>query len=774
MLPPKITPSLRSAAVLGRRAAVLLVCTACADDITCVDLANCVYPEADAGARGSNASESVTSASSSNIGATTGAFADTSAGDEQATNASPTSSTRDGGDETTSSEQTAGDATSSDEPVGTCLETDTCECDEGTAEPCWETPDGTPITDNPEDAIGDCKLGQRTCEEGVWSACVGAVAPQEKDSCDRPLADDNCNGEVNEYCECTPTDTRTCGTDQGPCVAGVQTCGEDSQWEPECVGEVAPANEETCAVANTDANCNGEKNEGCECIGNEVEPCNDCGERACNPDTGRWGACQPVEDTRCSDDAKGIQVCNPIGNWQTQTCANDDETHCDVACTSSGGRPACVTTARDSDDDGFRAAACANAITPGNDCDDSTDLASPGSTELCDGIDNDCDGFADVRDSALRLAGVPIHLVGGYDMRRSDLAWHGSDFFVVADGKTANESTNQTNIYGGFSAASSAGTYGILNLARIIEGNSDYYYRAPRIESAGGVLGGVILMDGRSWGTNFVTLGNTGSLLTTMSIEGGPPGGGDLVKNGNAFAVTSHRAPTGLDSSYSFTFASGATNGSVSSVKTKTGMPGTVAQQSITQSGTKTAAIFMDEKADQEPSVHLMLWSNANNITGPIELAQPARTGGITTLASGDFAVAWATSGGFRLQVRATNGNDIVCDSQEIAFGDGTLDSLDGVALAETPVGLIVFATDRGTTQGRAELFVFGQDCQLESQAGKSVFNRDDETYDFDRPHLPRIALGQGKIGLAWTSELSNKTDEYRAYAMVLPDVMCE
>jgi hypothetical protein len=169
-----------------------------------------------------------------------------------------------------------------------------------------------------------------------------------------------------------------------------------------------------------------------------------------------------------------------------------------------------------------------------------------------------------------------------------------------------------------------------------------------------------------------------------------------------------------------------------------------------------------------------MLWSSANNITGPIELARPARIGGITALASGSFAVAWATAGGFRLQVRATNGNDVVCDSQDVAFGDGTLDPLDGVAVAETSVGIIVFATDRGTTQGRADLFVFDQDCQLESQAGKSAFNRNDNTYDFDRPYLPRLAVGQGKLGLAWTAELSDKTDEFRSYAMVLTDVMCE
>lgn len=756
-------------------------------DYTCADTADC--PIVDAGvstgvvnvdSRATRAQDtalsSEESANSTSTSPSEGTDTSELAVSLQASDASAASGTDESEGATSSAPEgqrssgTPGVSHEPDASAWTCDADAGCECEEGETRECWEHPDGSPITDDSADALGDCRLGKQECTNGKWGSCAGAVAPEVEDSCDRPLADDNCNGLPNEGCACIPEETRSCGVDVSPCRAGTQTCGADGQWGAACVGEIPPAEADSCAEEGDDADCNGEPNEGCECVGDEVESCNDCGQRSCNPATGRWGACVPVASSRCNSAGTGIEVCSAQARWQNQACANADAVHCSVACEQAGGAPSCVATAKDVDGDGYRAAACAAA--PGDDCDDSTQSVSPGSTELCDGVDNDCDGYSDGLDSTVPLAGVPIHLRGGENLRRADLTWRTSDFFVVADGKNVGDTSDVTHIYGGSTSGSANGLYGIMNLSRIIEGNSDIYYREPRVAYAGGQLGAVIQMNGRSWGTNFVTLNTNGSFATSSSFEGGPPGGGDLTANGSAFALTAHRAPTGVDPAYQFTFAAGGTNGTVSNVTTRTGIAGSVRTQSIAQVGTVTAVVYTDD-AGMQPNVNLMRWSNGN-VIGPTKLDEPARNGSIASLASGDFAIAWATAAGFRLQVRKTNGTDVVCDSQQVSFGNGTLDALDGVAAAESGLGIVVLATDNSGTMGRADLFVFDQSCELRSQAGKSVFNRSSGSYEYDRPQTPRLAVGQGKLGLAWTADRSNVADTYNAYVRILPDALCE
>ncbi|MEM9188332.1 MAG: putative metal-binding motif-containing protein [Myxococcota bacterium] len=51
---------------------------------------------------------------------------------------------------------------------------------------------------------------------------------------------------------------------------------------------------------------------------------------------------------------------------------------------------ACTFRLRDDDDDGFASMACG-----GNDCNDNSNLAFPGGSESCDGVDNDCNGVVD-------------------------------------------------------------------------------------------------------------------------------------------------------------------------------------------------------------------------------------------------------------------------------------------------------------------------------------------------------------------------------------------
>ncbi|MFQ5647773.1 MAG: MopE-related protein, partial [Candidatus Aenigmatarchaeota archaeon] len=136
--------------------------------------------------------------------------------------------------------------------------------------------------------MGACTFGIQTCTEGAWGACVGAIEPTDEvcngidDDCDgvvdniegsilveetkcqctagvSPLSetcngiDDDCDGEIDEGC-CTPGDTQSCGTDEGICEFGTQTCLADGSWGT-CTGGIGPRAE--ICYNDIDEDCDG-------------------------------------------------------------------------------------------------------------------------------------------------------------------------------------------------------------------------------------------------------------------------------------------------------------------------------------------------------------------------------------------------------------------------------------------------------------------------------------------------------------------------------------
>ena len=383
-------------------------------------------------------------------------------------------------------------------------------------------------------------------------------------------------------------------------------------------------------------------------------------------------------------------------------------------------------------------------------------LVSPGSTEICDGRDNDCDGYADILDANVQWAGW-ARRVNREHLRRVDIAWHDDEFFFVAD---EIGEYGYSSIFSGYERMDGSGPtlYG-----ETLDGVQSALFDSPRITSLNGTLGLVAHRDGMATRAQFAILDDQGTAVIRGDGWGRP---GDITHDGSSFIM----ATTNAD--FAFYFASGSTTGTVSDPVERDSMPGTVHYQNAARSGSVTGVVYTDYSGP-EPSVQLMRLSSGVML-GPTELAQPAQMGDIATLSNGDFAVAWATPAGFKLQVRTTTGTTVVCDAPETTFGNGTLDELDSVAVADSSLGILVFAADAGGTTGEAAVFVFDHDCTLLTEQGKQMFDRSLLTHERELPHLPRIAVGGNYVAFAWTVQESDAPEDHNSYVRVVPEAMCE
>ena len=236
-----------------------------------------------------------------------------------------------------------------------------CPCNAGDSQACGSD-------------VGVCSKGTQSCDDGQWGICQGGRQPAEQEECDDDL-DNDCDGAVNNGCNCNQGDTRACGNGMGVCTPGVQTCVDQAGawiWSA-CTGGTPPS-DEICADG-LDNDCDGSEDNGCACdehsrpCGLNVGICH-AGVQNCINEF--WTAC---DGARAPED----EVCNGLDD----DCDQLTDEGCECldgqfeACGSNLGE--CSQGSRH----------CIRGHW------DPCDGETPPSSELCDGRDNDCDGEYD-------------------------------------------------------------------------------------------------------------------------------------------------------------------------------------------------------------------------------------------------------------------------------------------------------------------------------------------------------------------------------------------
>jgi alpha-tubulin suppressor-like RCC1 family protein len=245
----------------------------------------------------------------------------------------------------------------------------------------------------------------------------GGVSPAGTEVCDSSMRDEDCDSTANEGCACVDGTSRACGGGspiRGICRAGSQLCIAGA-WGT-CTGNIDPA-----SVAET---CNG-LDDDCDGTTDESLLAATC---YVDADSDGYGTGTAIT-TLCADSSRSAFGSCPSGYSnvagdcndsnssrspaRTETCNGVDD-DCDGSVDESLIAASCFV---DSDGDGYGSGAALTTLCADSartsfgscpsgytnvggtsttaDCNDVNALVSPGRTEICNSVDDDCDGMTD-------------------------------------------------------------------------------------------------------------------------------------------------------------------------------------------------------------------------------------------------------------------------------------------------------------------------------------------------------------------------------------------
>jgi hypothetical protein len=221
----------------------------------------------------------------------------------------------------------------------------------------------------PQNETGICSYGTQQCVAGSWESCSG-----EQDSvpeiCNQ--LDDDCDGIYDDV-------------NDGSSVA---------ETSCQCYDGGIPYADEQCPLNNIDDDCDSiiDTND-CDCFEGEQQPCS----LQAGVCVGSYEVC-PADLVWDGCNASIYELFNPAYNETETECDNLDNN-----CNNQTDEGLLNTYYADQDADGYGdlSNTIEDCTQPGGyvinfeDCNDQNSSINPDATEICDGVNNDCDGQTD-------------------------------------------------------------------------------------------------------------------------------------------------------------------------------------------------------------------------------------------------------------------------------------------------------------------------------------------------------------------------------------------
>ena len=282
-------------------------------------------------------------------------------------------------------------------------------CD-GTVDEATAGDASTWYADADGDSHGDAATAVTSCDAPAGYVADGtdcddsdaAVSPSEFEMCNG--IDDDCDGDIDEDASLDVSEwyADTDGDGYGDAASSVLDCDQPAGYTADLTdcddgaGDVNPGADELCN--GTDDNCDGAVDEDSAADAStwyadtDGDGYGDAGDStaACDAPAGYVGDASDCDDDDGAVNPAATELCDGLDN----DCngLTDEDAAADAA-----------TWYADSDGDGFgdagsTAVECSQPVgyvSDDTDCDDGAGAVNPDATEVCDGIDNDCDSVTD-------------------------------------------------------------------------------------------------------------------------------------------------------------------------------------------------------------------------------------------------------------------------------------------------------------------------------------------------------------------------------------------